>query len=172
MLVIREEAGKLVAVGKSPQGERPYDSVAVEGSKITLVITISYNGSPMVITYNGKVDKDKMGGEADYGGLATGTWSATARSSRRSCKLRRQSDRYRMHDGPPRRVRTVDPGEDAQPRELASADQGRTARVAARARCRDRRHRVAAVASAPARDRRAADAAAARSAGDHVGNDR
>jgi len=77
-LVVREEGGKLVAVGKSAQGERPYDSVAVEGSKITLVVTISYNGSPMVITYNGQVDKDKMGGEADYGGLATGTWSATA----------------------------------------------------------------------------------------------
>ena len=77
-LVIREEGGKLVAAGKSAQGERPYDSIAVEGSQITMVITISYNGSPMVITYNGKLDKETMGGEADYGGLATGTWSATA----------------------------------------------------------------------------------------------
>ena len=77
-LVIREEAGKLVAAGKSAQGERPYDSVAVEGSKITMVVTISYNGSPMVITYTGKIDGAKMEGEADYGGLATGTWSASA----------------------------------------------------------------------------------------------
>jgi hypothetical protein len=75
-LVVREEGGKLVAVGKSAQGERPYDSIAVEGNKVTMVVTISYNGSPMVITYNGKIDKDKMDGEADYGGLATGTWSA------------------------------------------------------------------------------------------------
>ena len=77
-LVIREEAGKLVAVGKSAQGERPYDSIAVEGDKITLVITIAYNGSPMTITYTGKATKEKMEGEADFGGLATGTWSATA----------------------------------------------------------------------------------------------
>ncbi|MBY0496671.1 MAG: hypothetical protein K2Y23_20890 [Cyanobacteria bacterium] len=77
-LVVREEGGKLAAVGKSAQGERPYDSVAVEGDQIKLVITISYNGSPMVITYVGKVEKDKMAGDADYGGLATGTWSATA----------------------------------------------------------------------------------------------
>jgi hypothetical protein len=77
ILVVREEEGKLKAFGKSPQGERPYDSIAIEGNKITLVITISYNGSPMVITYNGKIDKTKMEGEADYGGLATGTWSAT-----------------------------------------------------------------------------------------------
>jgi hypothetical protein len=77
-LVIREEGGKLIAAAKSAQGERPYDSVAVEGGKITMVITIAYNGSPMVITYTGKVDGAKMEGEADYGGLATGTWSAIA----------------------------------------------------------------------------------------------
>jgi hypothetical protein len=77
-LVVREEAGALKAFGKSPQGERPYDSVAVEGNKITLVITISYNGSPMTITYSGKIDKEKMEGDADFGGLATGTWSAVA----------------------------------------------------------------------------------------------
>jgi len=77
-LVVREDEGKLKAFGKSPQGERPYDSVAVEGNKITLVITISYNGSPMTITYNGTIDKTKMEGEADFGGLATGTWSAVA----------------------------------------------------------------------------------------------
>jgi hypothetical protein len=77
-LVIREEGGKLVAAGKSAQGERPYDSIAVDGSTITMVVTISYNGSPMIITYNGKIDGSKMEGDADYGGLATGTWSATA----------------------------------------------------------------------------------------------
>ena len=77
-LVISEDGGKYQAVAKSERGERPYDSIAVEGSKITLVLTISYNGSPMTITYTGTIDKDKMGGEADFGGLATGTWSATA----------------------------------------------------------------------------------------------
>jgi hypothetical protein len=77
-LVVREEGGKLLAFGKNADGERPYDSIVVEGSKIILVITISYNGSPMVITYNGTIAKEKMEGEADYGGLATGTWSATA----------------------------------------------------------------------------------------------
>lgn len=78
MLVVREVEGQLKAFGKSPQGERPYDSIAVDGNKITLVITISYNGSPMIITYSGKIDETKMEGEADFGGLATGSWSATA----------------------------------------------------------------------------------------------
>lgn len=76
VMEVRQEGDKLVAVGKSPQGERAYDSVAVEGTKITLVITISYNGSPMTITYSGKIDGTKIEGEADYGGLATGTFSA------------------------------------------------------------------------------------------------
>jgi hypothetical protein len=80
-LVVREEGGKLKAFGKSEQGERPYDSIAVEGTKITMVVTIAYNGSPMVITYSGKLDKTKMEGEADYGGLATGTWSAVTQKN-------------------------------------------------------------------------------------------
>ena len=77
-LVISEDGDKLKAVAKGERGERAYDSIAVEGNKITLVLTISYNGSPMTITYSGTIDKDKMGGEADFGGLATGTWSAVA----------------------------------------------------------------------------------------------
>ncbi len=77
-MIISEDAGKLKAVAKSERGERPYDSVAVDGSKITLVLTINFNGSPMVITYTGAIDGTKMGGEADFGGMATGTWSATS----------------------------------------------------------------------------------------------
>ena len=77
-VVIRQEGETLVAVGKSPRGERPYDRIEVKGDRITLVVTISYNGSPMVITYSGQVGKDGMGGDADFGGLATGSWSAVA----------------------------------------------------------------------------------------------
>jgi hypothetical protein len=75
VLIIKEEAGALTAIAKSDQGERAYDKIAVDGAKITMVL---YEGSPMVITYTGTVEDGKMGGEADFGGLATGTWSATA----------------------------------------------------------------------------------------------
>jgi hypothetical protein len=77
-LIIREDGGALKAFARGEQGERPYDKIEVAGDKITMVLTISYEGSPMVITYTGTVDKGKMGGDADFGGLATGTWSATA----------------------------------------------------------------------------------------------
>ena len=77
-LLIKEEGGVLSAIAKSAQGERPLDKITVDGASITMVISINYEGSPMVITYTGTVDKAKMSGEADFGGLATGTWSATA----------------------------------------------------------------------------------------------
>lgn len=74
---IREEAGKVVAVAKGARGERPYDSVALDGTRIVLVMTIDYNGTPLTITYRGQVDGKAMSGDADFGGMASGTWSAT-----------------------------------------------------------------------------------------------
>jgi hypothetical protein len=76
LLVIRQEGDKVVAFGKSPAGERKYDSIEVKGKDISLVITVQYEGSPMVITYVGEITKDGMAGSADFGGMATGTWSA------------------------------------------------------------------------------------------------
>ncbi len=76
MLVIRQEGDKLVAVAKAQAGERKYDSVMVKGDDITMVLTIQFQGQDMKITYTGKISKDAMKGEADFGGLATGEWSA------------------------------------------------------------------------------------------------
>ena len=76
-LEIRQEAGALVAVGKSPQGERAYDSIAVDGNRIKLVVTITYNGTGLTITYTGTIDGKEMSGDADFGGMASGSWSAS-----------------------------------------------------------------------------------------------
>src|SRR5262245_55779089 len=75
-MVVSNIDGKLKAVAKSERGERQYDSVEVQGNNVTIVLTITYQGSPMVITYSGKIDKTEMSGAADFGGLAQGTWSA------------------------------------------------------------------------------------------------
>ena len=77
LLVIKQEGDKLTAMAKSERGERPYDKVALKGNEITLVMTIQFQGQDMVITYTGKVDKESMKGEADFGGLASGEWNAT-----------------------------------------------------------------------------------------------
>ena len=64
------------AVAKSPQGERPYDRAAIEGDKVSLVLTIDYEGQPMTIAYVGTVTDDSINGSADFGGLAQGSFSA------------------------------------------------------------------------------------------------
>ena len=76
VIVIKQEGGKLAATAKSPQGERPYDSIALTGSDIKFVLTIQFQGADMVLTYTGKVDKDGMKGAVDFGGLAQGEWEA------------------------------------------------------------------------------------------------
>jgi hypothetical protein len=76
MLVIKQEGDKLTAAMKSDRGERPLKSINVTGNDITMVMTIQFQGDEMTITYKGKVESDSMKGDADFGGLASGTWSA------------------------------------------------------------------------------------------------
>lgn len=64
------------AFAKGPQGERAYDSTKLEGTTLTLVLTIDYQGAPMVITYSGTVADTSINGSADFGGMAMGSFSA------------------------------------------------------------------------------------------------
>src|SRR3954471_18984119 len=77
----RKDTDGLKAIAKSPQGERPYDSVAVDGDKLTLVLTIDYQGQPMVITYSGTISDKSINGSADFGGLVLGNFSATRKDA-------------------------------------------------------------------------------------------
>lgn len=76
VLVIKREGDKFSGAMKSQRGERPLDSVTVKGDEITFVMTGQNQGQDLVMTYKGKVAKDSMKGDADFGGFATGTWSA------------------------------------------------------------------------------------------------
>ncbi len=76
MLVIKQDGGKLTGAMKSTAGERPLDSVTLKGNEITFMVTRNVQGQDMVFTYKGKVEKDSMKGDADFGGFATGAWSA------------------------------------------------------------------------------------------------
>ena len=76
LLVIKKDGDKLAGVIKGARGERPLDSVALSGSDITFVMKVQFQGQDLVITYKGKVEKDSMKGDADFGGLANGPWSA------------------------------------------------------------------------------------------------
>jgi hypothetical protein len=75
-MAISKDGDGYKAVVKSPQGELPYDKVQLAGNTVTIVLTIQYENSPMIITYTGRVEEKTMSGDADFGGLAQGTWSA------------------------------------------------------------------------------------------------
>lgn len=75
-LEFKKDGDVLKAVAKSPQGERAYDSTSVDGDKVTLVLTINFQGQPMTITYTGTVVSDQIVGSADFGGMAQGSFSA------------------------------------------------------------------------------------------------
>jgi len=76
LLTIKKDGDKLGGMIKGARGERPLESVTLAGSDITFVIKANVQGQDMVFTYKGKVEKDSMKGDADFGGFATGTWSA------------------------------------------------------------------------------------------------
>ena len=76
VLVIKQEGDKLTGLLKTQRGDRPLDSVTVKGNEITFAMTAPVQGQDLVMTYKGKVDKGAMSGDADFGGFATGTWSA------------------------------------------------------------------------------------------------
>ena len=73
----RKDGEVIKAFAKGAQGERPYDSMKLDGDQLVLVLTIDFEGSPMVITYAGRVVEKQINGSADFGGLAIGSFSAT-----------------------------------------------------------------------------------------------
>jgi hypothetical protein len=76
VLIIKKEGDKLSGVLKGARGERPLDSITLNGSDITFTMNVQAQGQDLTITYKGKVEKDSMKGDADFGGFAQGTWSA------------------------------------------------------------------------------------------------
>ena len=76
LLKLKQEGDKLSGSVKNARGEAPLTSAAIKGDEVTIVMTIQFQGGDMVITYTGKVEKESMKGDADFGGLAQGDWSA------------------------------------------------------------------------------------------------
>jgi hypothetical protein len=82
----KKDADGMKAIAKGPQGERPYDTMALDGDKLTLVITIDYQGQPMIITYVGTISEKSINGSADFGGLAMGNFSAVKKEAEKAEK--------------------------------------------------------------------------------------
>jgi hypothetical protein len=71
---LKEENGKLVP-------SAPFKSAEVKGDAITMKMTVKFQDNDMEITYTGKIEGDTMKGDADFGGLAQGTWAAKRKAA-------------------------------------------------------------------------------------------
>ena len=76
LLIIKKNGDKLTGAMKTPQGETALESIALNNDDIAFALTRQIQGQDMKLSYTGKVAKDSMKGDVDFGGLATGTWSA------------------------------------------------------------------------------------------------
>lgn len=73
-LIIKEENGKLVA-------SQPFNSAEIKGNDVTLKMTVKFQDNDLPITYTGKVEGDEMKGDADFGGFASGGWTAKRKAA-------------------------------------------------------------------------------------------
>ncbi|MBI3649749.1 MAG: hypothetical protein HY231_01735 [Acidobacteria bacterium] len=71
---LKEENGKLLP---SP----PFKSAEVKGDAITMHMTVKFQENDLEITYTDKIAGDAMSGDADFGGLAQGTWTAKRKAA-------------------------------------------------------------------------------------------
>jgi len=73
--VLKADGDNISGSMKRQQGDIPLTGT-LKGNDITLVYSIKFQDQDLKITLTGKVDKDSMKGDADFGGFAQGTWSA------------------------------------------------------------------------------------------------
>jgi hypothetical protein len=83
VVTLKADGEKLTGTMKGPRGELPVTGM-IKGNEITLDYTINFQGNDLKITMTGAVDKDSMKGTADFGGLASGPWSAKRRQEDKS----------------------------------------------------------------------------------------
>jgi hypothetical protein len=75
-VTFKQDGAKVSGMFKSPQGTLPFDNGTVTGDELKFTFTINAQGMELPITLTGKVDGDKIAGQADFGGFAQGEWSA------------------------------------------------------------------------------------------------
>jgi len=74
-LILKQDGEKVTGVAKGQRGELPLEGT-VNGKDLKVKWTIQFEGNDMLITLTGAIDGPSIKGSADYGGLATGDFSA------------------------------------------------------------------------------------------------
>lgn len=76
LLTLKKEGDNWTGTWKSPRGERQLQDVTFKGNELRFAMKVTLQGQEAVFTYTGTLEKGAMKGTADFGGLATGDWSA------------------------------------------------------------------------------------------------
>jgi hypothetical protein len=74
-VTFKQDGDKVNGLFKSPAGELPFTGTLTE-NQLKFTFTIQFQGQPLDIAMDGKVDGDAMAGKANFGGMVDGDWSA------------------------------------------------------------------------------------------------
>jgi len=74
-LILKQTGDKVTGIVKSQRGELPIEGTAT-AKEVNLKYTIKFQENDMVITLTGAIDGSSMKGNADFGGMASGDFSA------------------------------------------------------------------------------------------------
>jgi len=73
---LKQDGEKVSGVLKNQMGELPFEGGTLTGDELKFVFTVNFQGTPIPITLTGKVKGAAIDGQADFGGMAQGDWSA------------------------------------------------------------------------------------------------
>ena len=74
-LILKQTGDKVTGIVKGQRGELPIEGTAT-AKEVNLKYTIKFQENDMVITLTGAIDGSSMKGSADFGGMASGDFSA------------------------------------------------------------------------------------------------
>lgn len=74
-VTFKQDGEKVNGLFKSPAGELPFTGT-LTGNELKFTFTIQFQGTPLDIAMDGKVDGDAMTGKANFGGMVDGDWTA------------------------------------------------------------------------------------------------
>lgn len=87
VVTFKQDGTSLSGLLKSQMGQMPFQNGTINGNDLTFAFTIPFQGAPLDITMNGKVDGSSIAGKAQFGGLADGDWTGKRIDAARAAAL-------------------------------------------------------------------------------------
>jgi len=74
-LTLKQDGESITGTEAGQMGEIALKG-SVKGDTITYALTLDFGGQQFTLTYTGKVNGDAISGTVDFGGMASGAWTA------------------------------------------------------------------------------------------------